>query len=149
MLSDQLPIYNVTFELTKLLYTYVKNFNRIDRIIIGEKMVNTSMNMLHCILNANSNETIERIKHLNKLKTLIETEKTLFRFCIEKKIFSYRQSSVVTMKLASIGKQLTGWRKSTIDKIDNIKNSKKEKSDDIYYKDMQASLDELAMKNNS
>lgn len=148
MLSDQLPIYNVTFELTKVLYTYVKNFNRVDRILVGEKMVDTSLNMLCCILNANSNEAIERVKHLNKLKTLIEVEKTLFRFCIEKKIFSSRQSSVVTMKLAGIGKQLTGWRKSTIDRINNNKETKKRENDDIYYKDMQASLEELAMKNN-
>lgn len=140
MLSDQLPIYNVTYELTKILYTYMKNFNRIDRIVIGEKMVNTSLNMLSCILNANSYLAEERIRHLNKMKSLIEVMKTLIRFGIEMKIFSSSQSAVLTIKLAAIGKQLNGWRKSTIDKINTIYNDK----DKEYYDNMQKGLEKMA-----
>lgn len=142
MLSDQLPIYNVTYDLTKTLYTYTKNFNRIDRILIGERMVNNAMDMLSCILNANSHLAEERIIHLNDMKTLIEEMKTLIRFCIEMKIVSSKQSATLATKLANIGKQLTGWRKSTMDKLQ--KTYKDTESE--YFEKMQKDLDNMVKK---
>lgn len=83
MLSENLPIYNIVFELSKTSFSYAKNFERPSRIMVGERMVNNSLDMLSCILNANSELASERIKHLNRLKVLLEEMKTLARFCTD------------------------------------------------------------------
>lgn len=77
MLSENLPIYNIVFELSKTSFSYAKNFERPSRIMVGERMVNNSLDMLSCILNANSELASERIKHLNRLKVLLEEIKKL------------------------------------------------------------------------
>lgn len=137
MLSENLPIYNIVFELSKTSFSYAKNFERPSRIMVGERMVNNSLDMLSCILNANSELASERIKHLNRLKVLLEEMKTLARFCTEMKIISNKQSAHFAILLGNIGKQLNGWRKSTLDKITNGINevNKKAEQDDIDFND--------------
>ena len=74
--------------------------------MVGERMVNNSLDMLSCILNANSELASERIKHLNRLKVLLEEMKTLARFCTEMKIISNKQSAHFAILLGNIGKHL-------------------------------------------
>lgn len=138
MLSENLPIYNIVFELAKTSFSYVRNFERPSRIMIGERMVNVSLDMLSCILNANSELASERIVHLNQLKVLLEEMKTLTRFCTEMKIITNKQSAHFAILLGNIGKQLNGWRKSTFDKIANGLEdvSKKIEEDNFYSKNL-------------
>ena len=145
MLSENLPIYNIVFELSKASFSYAKNFERPSRIMVGERMVNNSLDMLSCILNANSELASERIKHLNRLKVLLEEMKTLARFCTEMKIISNKQSARFAILLGNIGKQLNGWRKSTLDKITNGINevNKKAEQDDIDFNDFIENIEKI------
>ena len=113
--------------------------------MVGERMVNNSLDMLSCILNANSELASERIKHLNRLKVLLEEMKTLARFCTEMKIISNKQSATFAILLGNIGKQLNGWRKSTLDKITNGINeiNKKAEQDDIDFNDFIENIEKI------
>lgn len=122
MLSEQLPIYHAVFNLSKDLYNAVRHMERVNRIMFGERMTKNVLNMLTCILNANSEIASERIKHLNEFKVLLEEEKALLRFCGETKIFNTKQTSNLSLSLGNISKQLTGWRDSTLSKMENAKN---------------------------
>ena len=119
MLSENLPIYNIVFELSKTSFSYAKNFERPSRIMVGERMVSDSLEMLSCVLNANSNLAGERVRHLNKYRVLLEEMKTLARFALESKILSNEQASKLAIHLTSVGRQLSGWRNSTIEKMKN------------------------------
>lgn len=147
MLSSELPIYSVTFELSVALYNYTKQFPRPARIMIGERMVNDSLNMLSCILNANSDLASERLVHLNRFKVLVEELKTLCRFCTETKIISNKQASNLAMLIANVGKQLNGWRRSTADKVAAIKKEKgviaKIEKEDIPYDGYRHEINDL------
>lgn len=151
MLTDRLPIYQSTFELTKYVYTCSKRFERLARIMVGEKMVRVSLDMLDCILNANSEFSEERITHLNRFKVLVEQLKTLCRFCLEMKITNNKQSAQLALLLGNVGKQLTGWRKSTIDKMANRTSAEIEeekKMIDMTYDEFVKSMDGLIEKAN-
>lgn len=148
MLTEKLPIYQSAFELSKYVYTCVKRFEKTARIMVGERMVEVSLQMLDSILNANSDFSKERIEHLNKFKTQVERMKTLCRFCTEMKITNNKQSSQLAFLLSNVGKQLSGWRKSTIDKMNNRENTNVtedvEKIEEKSYADFIASMNDLA-----
>lgn len=119
MLSEDLPIYKAIYNLAKVIFKYAKNMKRVDRILIGERLNNNALDMLNCVLKANSNVVAQRLVVLKEMKVLMAEIKTYLRFCIENKVLNEKQCANITYLSDKVGKQLSGWIKSTEDRVKN------------------------------
>lgn len=110
-LTVDLPIYKKTYELTSLLIDYVQEFPKQFKFSIGEKIIDTSLQLFEFISLANkSSEGEARAKYLNQFLLKFEILKTLIRLCSEKKIISIKQTAAIAMLTTSISKQATAWK---------------------------------------
>lgn len=119
MLSEDLPIYKAIYNLAKVLFKYAKNMKRVDRILIGERLNNNALDMLNCVLKANSSMPANRLAALKEMKVLMIEIRTYLRFCIENKVLNEKQCANITYLSDKVGKQLSGWMKSTEDRVKN------------------------------
>lgn len=115
MLYSELPIYKTVYPLSVDMFIMVKHMNRVDRILLGEPMFSTVLNMLKSILKANTlvNEHDRRLGALHELRFYYEHLKTLIRVCEETKIISYKRAANLAITMDSIGKQINSWIRGT------------------------------------
>ncbi len=76
-LTVDLPIYKKTYELTSLLIDYVQDFPKQFKFSIGERIIDTSLQLFEFISLANkSSEGEARVKYLNQflLKFILKEE---------------------------------------------------------------------------
>lgn len=64
---EKLDIYKTTVELLKLAPSYINSVGKLGKYMIGDKILSNIISMMHDICEAN--ESIDKTKHLNALKT--------------------------------------------------------------------------------
>jgi hypothetical protein len=110
--SSQLPIYNSVFFLLKDLHQRVPKFSKLYKYSLGEKMLNTTMEMLMTITKANSQKDMkERVILIEIL--LEKTDQMLIhvRIAEELKLFNSQNAyPFLTQKIIDISRQSAGWK---------------------------------------
>lgn len=123
MNSSELPIYKTLYPLIPLMFSTVKNMNRIERILIGEKMFAECVKLSEYILKANTllNDPDGRLNILLRFRTHYESLRMLIRVAAEVRAISNGAIAMYTKRLDSVGKQLNSWIEYTRKIRDKIK----------------------------
>ena len=111
MIASELKVYRDTFQLTKLILEVVKHFPKLAKYTIGQRAIDTCLNLLDLIQIINMSEARERQTYLLRFITNAEKLKILMRLAVEEQIISLTKQSQIALLQASIGKQISGWKK--------------------------------------
>jgi len=112
VIASELKVYRDTYELTKLILEVVKQFPRLAKYTIGQRAIDTSLMMLDLIQMINMSEARERQTYFLRFIMNAEKLKILVRLAVEEKIISVTKQSQIAILQNSIGKQISGWKKS-------------------------------------
>ena len=111
MLTEQLPIYRLTYEFVSLLYDYVAGFPRSCRFTIGERMTNEALALFVHIARANRSKEL-RADELREFCSRMEVLSALLRLVTEKHVITTKQAARAASVRVAIGKQVSGWMRS-------------------------------------
>lgn len=118
MKTKNLPVYKEIYELTRLMTKYYVNINRMFKPNIGDKLCNTSIDLLSDIIKANSSTNIiERREYIRKTKDSLTLIDTMVTLCRDMQLMSAKDYANLILKIDSISKQLCGWGKKTDERI--------------------------------
>ena len=112
MIASELKVYRDTFNLTKLILEVVKQFPKLAKYTIGQRAIDTCLNLLDLIQMINMSEARERQTYFLRFIMNAEKLKVLVRLAVEEKIISVTKQSQIAILQNSIGKQISGWKKS-------------------------------------
>nr|DAT61895.1 MAG TPA: Avd-like protein [Caudoviricetes sp.] len=112
MLASELPVYRDTFELVNILIDYVAIFPKAHKYTIGQKMINTALELFEYLQLANraADNKPARTKYLEGFLIKFELLKVLLRICNEKRIITVKQAARLATYTEKIGRQVTGWK---------------------------------------
>ncbi|MDO8482478.1 MAG: diversity-generating retroelement protein Avd [bacterium] len=110
MSTENLPIFEKTYELILWIYPAVNKFPKSQRFVLGQQIENTVLNILKGIIQANS----ERVKlpYLKQVSVELDKLRIIIRLSKDMKFFAIRQYEFASVKINEIGKMLGGWIKS-------------------------------------
>ena len=111
MIASELKVYRDTFNLTKLILEVVKQFPKLAKYTIGQRAIDTCLNLLDLIQMINMSQLREREQYFLKFIMYAEKLKILVRLAVEEQIISLTKQSQIALLQASIGKQISGWKK--------------------------------------
>lgn len=106
----ELPIYQESYQLVLTLFRLTRHFNREYKYTIGQNMKNTAMEMVQHIFKANSSR--DKSDELAALADCLEILKLQLRISVDMRLLSPAQQAEVWKSIDSIGRQLTGWKKT-------------------------------------
>jgi hypothetical protein len=111
---DQLPIYRLALELTVFLEKTVRNFSRYQKYSIGERLRQTSWDVITLVVRANNTPVVERRPLLVGLRDKIEEVNIALAVAKELEAFASHNSWQQAARMAvDLGRQSEGWLKST------------------------------------
>lgn len=110
-LHTQLPIYKVAYDLLTVATAVTKNMPRDFRGSIGAKIRDECVDLVVLIFRANSSR--DKVPHLDTLIERLQVTELLFRLSRDLHFVSIGQYAQVIQLTDSIGKQASGWRKSS------------------------------------
>jgi hypothetical protein len=107
---DTLPVFKKSYDLTIEIYKMASCLSREYKYTIGEKLKNTSLELLLQIYNANS--AVKKEAHIDKCREKVETARLLIRLLCDLRQISIKKMAALNTLIESIGRQLTGWKRS-------------------------------------
>ncbi len=111
---DQLPIYRKGLELVVFLDNAVRGFSRYHKYSIGERLRNTSWDVVTLVVRANNTPVAKRRELLVALRDKIEEVSVALTVAKELEAFSNHNSWQQAARMAvDLGRQSEGWLKST------------------------------------
>lgn len=114
MKTEDLPVYRLAHELIIHTVSYTKNFPKDYKFSLGERMKEELFESALEIFRANSTYNNQnRKQHITNSLEKIKVMEMLLRLCKDIQILSVKQYSSLVDLTDQIGKQLTGWRRST------------------------------------
>lgn len=113
-----LPVFRDTYQLTLELFKLTANFSREYKFTIGQDMKRDCIMLVRSIYRANKCK--EREKYLEEFIDNFEVLKLEVRLCADLCLISRKQQVHIAARMESIGKQITGWRKSSSKKGENF-----------------------------
>jgi hypothetical protein len=111
---DQLPIYRKGLELIVFLENAVRQFSRYHKYSIGERLRQSSWDVVTLVVKANNTPVAERRELLVALRDKIEEVSVALTVAKELEAFSNHNSWHQAARMAvDLGRQSEGWLKST------------------------------------
>lgn len=110
-LAEDLSIYKTTRDLCRLVFATVRNMPRDVKHTLGRKLMDECTDMTVLILRANSSEQKDR--HLQELREHQKTAELISQLLFDMRCIGTDQFARATELLASIGKQASGWKRSS------------------------------------
>ena len=110
-IHTQLPIYKAAYDLLDLAADFTKNMPRDFKASIGGRIRDECVSLVVLIFRAN----VAKVKapHLEELIERLQVVELLIRLSKDKRFISTKQFASAIQITDSIGKQATGWRKSS------------------------------------
>lgn len=105
-----LPVYRDTYKLILLLYRLTKEFRREYKYSIGQDIKHDTMLLVRHIYRAN--QATDKAEHLTRFIDDFEIVKLQVRLCHDLRLISSMQYSEIIVLMDSIGRQISGWKKS-------------------------------------
>lgn len=106
-----LPVYRDTYGLILLLFKLTKEFSREYKYSIGQDIKRDAMQLVRHIYRANQAEN--KREYLALFVDDFEIVKLQVRLCHDMRLISPNHFSQVIQLMDSIGKQISGWSKSS------------------------------------
>ena len=110
-LFTELPVYRDTHKLAILLYQTTNNFSRDYKHDLGLNIKQGCLNLIRCIYHANISN--DKVIHLKNFEDHFEILKFEMRLSVDLKLLSIDKYSKIILTMDTIGKQITGWKKSS------------------------------------
>lgn len=115
-----LPVYRDTYALILLLFKLTKEFSREHKYSIGQEIKRDTMQLVRHIYRAN--QAADKGEHLARFIDDFEIVKLQVRLCHDMRLINPTQFSEVILLMDSIGKQISGWNKSSAGGRDSTSN---------------------------
>ena len=106
----ELPVYKDTYKLILMIFEYTKDFSREYKYTLGQDMKRDALQLVRSIYRAN--KATEKREHLDKFIDDFELLKLEIRLATDMKILPAGKQAELSILMDSIGKQITGWRKT-------------------------------------
>ena len=107
-----LPVYKDTYKLLLKIFEYTKDFSREYKYTLGQDMKKDALKLMRSIYRAN--KSFEKKDHLEEFLDNFEILKLELRLSVDMKILSIKKQSELAFLMEEIGKQIVGWRNSTL-----------------------------------
>ncbi len=106
----ELPVYKDTYKLIIKIFEYTKDFSREYKYTLGQDMKRDALQLIRSIYRAN--KSANKKEHLDTFIDDFELLKLEIRLATDMKILSAGKQAELSILMDSIGKQITGWRKT-------------------------------------
>ena len=114
-LSEDLKISDAMYRLLNKIIDARVHFPKEFRYEFASDIISCALNCMKYIRYANSDMyPPRRADNLMKLRCELDNLGVLLRICQERKFISVKMAADITLLLASVGKQATGWYKKTL-----------------------------------
>jgi len=110
-LHTDTEIYKATYDLSKLVTEYVSNMRRNYKADFGAELRRRCMSLVMRTYEANT--TSDRAPVLLRMRQEVEAVNLSLRLAVDLRLISTKQYSHAIALTTSIGKQATGWQKSS------------------------------------
>ncbi|GAB2704168.1 four helix bundle protein [Comamonas sediminis] len=110
-LHTDTEIYKATYDLSKLVTEYVSNMRRNYKADFGAELRRRCMSLVMRTYEANT--TSDRTPVLLRMRQEVEAVNLSLRLAVDLRLISPKQYSHAIALTTSIGKQATGWQKSS------------------------------------
>ena len=107
--TQETLIFKKLYELIKLIYNYVKLFPKHEKFILGQRIENTSIDILEGIIKANKKDN--KTKELENTSTKLDMLKVYIRLSKELQFMDLKRYEALSSHILEIGKMLGGWIK--------------------------------------
>jgi len=130
-LYDQLPVYKVCYDLLSLIMDICPNMQRSFRYTLGERIQNTTVELLQNIYRANT--VYDKSQPLTVARDNLVSVRLFIRLAHDKRQIASKDYLRVNDLIESAGKQLTSWSRSAAGNQKNGGNNiEKEKTIDLF-----------------
>ena len=106
----ELPVYKDTYKLILMIFEYTKDFSREYKYTLGQDMKRDALQLIRSIYRAN--KSANKKEHLDTFIDDFELLKLEIRLATDMKILPAGKQAELSILMDSIGKQITGWRKT-------------------------------------
>lgn len=106
-----LPIYKTTYELLQLVTVATRDFSKDFRYSLGQKLREECVELVLLIYRANSNQARRTV--ITAVLERLQVLELLLRLCKDLRLLSIKQFSSACELTDSLGRQASGWLKST------------------------------------
>ncbi|MDE6821211.1 four helix bundle protein [Bacteroides acidifaciens] len=114
-LSEDLKISDAMYRLLNKIIDARVHFPKEFRYEFASDIISCALNCMKYIRYANSDMyPPRRADNLMRLRCELDNLGVLLRICQERKFISVKMAADITLLLASVGKQATGWYKKTL-----------------------------------
>ena len=114
-LSEDLKISDAMYRLLNKIIDARVHFPKEFRYEFASDVISCALNCMKYIRYANSDMyPPRRADNLMRLRCELDNLGVLLRICQERKFISVKMAADITLLLASVGKQATGWYKKTL-----------------------------------
>lgn len=110
-LHHELPIYKAAYELLGMAVDVTRNIPRDFKRLIGEKVREECVEILVLIFRANV--ATHKVPHIEQLQERLQVVELLLRMSRDKRFISTAQYANAVLITSDIGKQSTGWKRSS------------------------------------
>lgn len=111
-LTEHLPVYHSVYRLIQLIFEYTRDYPREYKYTLGQDMKRDAIVLVRSIYRANRSQ--EKQAWLDEFLDSFEILKLEIRLSVDMRLLSIRHQSELSLLMESIGKQITGWKKSQI-----------------------------------
>lgn len=105
-----LPVFKEVYQLTLRLFQLTTDFPREYKFTLGQDLKRDCIILVRYIYRAN--KTKDKTQYLEQFLDHFEIVKFEVRLCADLKLITMKLRAELSLKLESIGKQITAWRNS-------------------------------------
>lgn len=116
MKTSQAPLYILSYDLARWLLERVEQFPRARRIVYGDRLRSTSLELLECVSVALAFPGVRQQRLQQADEALLHLRLAL-RLATDSQTLSAKQSLFVQDQVEVIGRMLGGWRKKELNKV--------------------------------
>ncbi len=106
-----LPVFKQTYDLTMKVFIYTQEFPREYKYSLGQDMKHDCLRLMRSIYRAN--KAHDKQEYLDAFLDEFEVLKLEIRLCADMRILPRGKQAELASLMASIGKQIIGWRRSS------------------------------------
>ncbi len=112
IVNTEIPIFTKLYEFYKNLSVVIPSFPKTKRYTLGQKLDNTSLDILELIITATYLSRDKKLPILQKAGIKLELLKILIRLSYEIKCIDSKKYQQSSLQIIEIGKMLGGWIKT-------------------------------------
>ena len=97
------------------LFRKINSFPKKQRFVLGQRIENTSLEILKLIIHANNEKnTAEKLRCLKEINTQLEILRSLLQISFELKFMNAKSLEYIITQIDEVGRMLGGWMKSCL-----------------------------------